>query len=66
MRLYAAEKKDKNRMTVNLRFLILANPIINKISPSRLKVKGPPKLLIIKINQSSEKKGAIFSNPELK
>jgi len=50
--LYVAEKKEINKIINNKTKLIVDKLIINKISPNKFKVKGPPKFAIHKRNQN--------------
>lgn len=64
IKLYPAENKDRAKILNNNIFFIAAIFIINKISPSKLMVKGPPKLAIISRNQYVENLGESAILPE--
>jgi len=56
-----AEKKEINKIIINnIKFTVL-KLMINKISPNRFKVKGPPKFAIHKRNQNEDIIGNKFN-----
>ena len=65
IRLYAAEKKAKKKIGPAIIEEVDIAPKIKLISPYRLRVKGPPKFIIIRINQKRDRAGLMFSRPLL-
>ena len=65
IRLYAAEKKAKKKIGPAIIKEVDIAPKIKLISPYKLRVKGPPKFIITRINQKKDKAGFMFSRPLL-
>jgi hypothetical protein len=63
IRLYPAENKDKTITLQTKIFNILTKLRIRIISPTRLKVKGPPKLATMSKNQSIANIGEVANPP---
>ena len=59
--LQVAEKNEINKIIISKIKLIVLKLIINKISPSKFKVKGPPKFAIHRKNQKKDIIGNKFN-----